>query len=312
MTLTAPKTDPDPPVDDRRETRSPRPMPSSSWTRWVTRLGLRQRWFTVNRIVLAICFLFLLLVVAWALTPSLFTSGNPSGTNPLAALVGPSGRFPLGADQYGRSVYTELVYGTRSALEIGVFCTLIGGGVGSAIGVFSGYFGGKVDMVAMRAIDVLMALPPLFLALIFIAALAPTLTNEILAVSIATIPVFARVLRGRSLEVRSRLFIDALTVVGVRKRRILWRHVIPNCAPPAMVLGSINVGTAIVTAASLNFLGLGPTGITSWGSLISSGQGYINKEWWIAIFPGILITFLVLAVNIIADWLRDVMEPSGR
>jgi peptide/nickel transport system permease protein len=312
VTLTAPKTEPEQMPEDQAPARSQRSLALSSWRRWANRPGLRRRWFRVNKIVLGLSLLFVLLTVAWALFPSLFTSGNPSATNPLTALQGLSARFPLGADQYGRSVYTELVYGTRTALEIGVLCTVLGGGVGSAIGIFSGYTGGWVDMAAMRAIDVLMALPPLFLALIFIAALAPTLGNEIIAVSVATVPFFARVLRGRALEVRSRLFIDALTVVGVRKRRILWRHVIPNCAAPVMVLGSINIGTAIVTAASLNFLGLGPADTTSWGALISNGQGYINKEWWIAIFPGLLITLLVLSVNIIADWLREVLEPSSR
>jgi peptide/nickel transport system permease protein len=262
--------------------------------------------------MLTIAILFLLLMLAWALAPSLFTAGNPSATNPLASLAGLSARFPLGADQYGRSVYTELVYGAKVALEIGFFCTILGGGVGGAIGIFSGYLGGKVDMMVMRGIDMLMALPPLFLALIFIAALAPTTTNEIIAVSVATVPAFARVMRGRALEVRSRLFIDALTVVGVRRRRILWRHVVPNCAPPALVLASINVGTAIVTAASLNFLGLGPSVVTSWGTQISSGQGYINKEWWISVFPGILITLLVISVNIVGDWVRDALEPSSQ
>lgn len=316
MTLTAPNADK---VEQdqagnafQSAERSPGLLRESSWARWVRRPGLRRRWFRPNRLVLGLAFVFLLLMVAWALFPSLFTSGSQSATDPLTTLRAPSGTFPLGSDQYGRSVYTELVYGARTALEIGFLCTLLGGGVGSAIGVLSGYIGGAIDMVVMRCVDVLMALPPLFLALVFIAALAPTVTNEIIAVSVATIPLFARVLRGRALEVRSRVFVDALTVVGVRKRRILWRHVIPNCAAPGMVLGSITIGTAIVTGASLNYLGLGPTGVTSWGTLISNGQGYINKEWWIAIFPGVLITLLVLSVNVIADWLRDVMEPSSR
>jgi peptide/nickel transport system permease protein len=251
-------------------------------------------------------------MVAWALVPSLFTGGNPTATNPLEALAGLSAKFPLGADQYGRSVYTELVYGARGALEIGVICTLVAGVAGSVFGIAAGYLGGKTDMIIMRAVDMLMALPALLLALIFIVALGPTFTNVIIAVSVATVAPFARVLRGRALEVRSRLFISALTVVGVRKRTILLRHVIPNCLSPALVLASINVGTAIVIAASLSFLGLGPSGITSWGSLISSGDGYINQQWWISTFPGILITLLVIAVNIIGDWTRDAMEPATR
>jgi peptide/nickel transport system permease protein len=293
---------------------APPPLaPSGGWSsQWLNRTGLRRRWFRPNRFVLVLAFLFVALMIGWAVAPQLFTGGSPSATNPIYALAGLSARFPLGADQYGRSVYTGLVYGARGALEIGFLCTLFAGVIGSTMGVVSGYFGGKVDMIIMRFIDMLMALPALLLALIFMAALAPTLTNEIIAVSVATVPGFARVMRGRALEVRSRLFIAALTVVGVRKRRILFRHVIPSCASPALVLAAINVGTAIVIAASLSFLGLGPSGLASWGTLISNGQGYINKEWWISTFPGIVITLLVIAVNIIGDWTRDVMEPVSR
>jgi peptide/nickel transport system permease protein len=312
MTITAPETTA-PELGQRWTPEDPSGSPAT-WrlARWRGRAGLPRRWFRPNKVLLTLAVLFMLLMAGWAAFPSLFASGSPTGVNPVAALTGPSGGFPLGADQYGRSIYTELVYGARSALEIGFLCTLLGGGIGSAIGIFSGYFGGKIDMVVMRCVDVLMAVPPLFMALIFIAALAPTLTNEIIAVSVATTPFFARVLRGRALEVRSRLYVDALTVVGVRKRRILWRHVIPNSLAPAMVLGSINIGTAIVTAASLNFLGLGPSENTSWGTLISSGEGYINKEWWISIFPGVLITLLVISTHTIGDWVREKLEPQSR
>jgi peptide/nickel transport system permease protein len=313
MTLTAPETT-SPESGGKAVPAGPGARPLQSWplAQWSKRTGLPRHWFRPNKVLLALAVLFILLMAAWAAFPSLFASGSPTAVNATSALTGPSASFPLGADQYGRSIYTELVYGARSALEIGFFCTLLGGGIGSAIGIFSGYFGGKVDMVVMRGVDVLMAVPPLFMALIFIAALAPTQTNEIIAVSVATAPIFARVLRGRALEVRSRLYVDALTVVGVRRRRILWRHVIPNSAAPAMVLGSINVGTAIVTAASLNFLGLGPSDNTSWGTLISSGEGYINKEWWISIFPGVLITLLVISTHTVGDWVRERLEPSSR
>jgi len=284
----------------------------SLFSRWMKRSGLRRRWFRPNRLMLAIAVLFMLLMIGWAIEPSWFSSGNPTAINPTATLATPSRAYPLGTDQYGRSIFTQLVYGTRAALEVGFYCTILGGGIGSFIGILAGFIGGWFDMLVMRLIDMLMALPPLFLALVFIAALAPTLQNEIIAVSIASIPAFARVLRGRALEVRSRLFIDAVVVVGVTRRKILLRHVLANCAAPAMVLASLSVGFTIVIGASLNFLGLGPSGTISWGSLISSGQGYIDKEWWIATCPGLLITMLVIAMNIIGDWLRDAMEPSSQ
>ena len=261
-------------------------------------------------LILAIA--FLALVAGWALVPRLFASGSPTAVNPVAALQGPSGAYPLGTDQYGRSIYTELVYGARPALEVGLACTLLGGVVGSAIGIIGGYLGGWVDMLVMRLIDILLALPGLFLALIFIAALPRTLPNEILAISISTVPIFARVLRGQALQVRSRLFIDAATVTGVRRRAIVWRHVVPNCMAPAVVLAAVNIGVAIVVAASLNFLGLGPSeGVLDWGALIASGQNYINRDWWISVFPGLTVALLVIAVSIIGDWLRDALERPG-
>jgi peptide/nickel transport system permease protein len=232
--------------------------------------------------------------------------------NPLAALQPPLHQYLLGTDQYGRSVYAELVYGARPALEVGLLSTLLGGAAGSLIGILGGYLGGWADLLVMRLIDILLALPGLFLALIFIAALPPTLTNEILAIGIATVPGFARVLRGQALGVRSRLYVDAAIVTGLRRRWILWRHVLPNCLAPAIVLGTLNIGTAIVIAASLSYLGLGPSsGVLNWGALINSGQGYIDRDWWISTFPGLLVTLLVIAVSILGDRLRDAMEPSS-
>ena len=265
-----------------------------------------------SRPLVVVSALFLLLVLAWAAFPRLFAGGSPAAVNPLAALQRPFGAYVFGTDQYGRSVYNELVYGARPALEVGVVSTLLGGGAGTVIGLVSGYLGGWVDLLVMRLVDILLALPGLFLALIFIAALPPTLTNEIFALAIATVPGFARVLRGQALQVRSLLFIDAATVSGLRRRVILGRHVIPNSLTPAIVLATLNVGTAIVIAASLSYLGLGPsTGVLSWGGLISSGQGYIDHDWWISTFPGLLVTLLVVSVSILGDRLRDVLEPSG-
>lgn len=280
--------------------------------RWLDRPPIRTWRVPHGRFLVILAALFLLLMLGWAAFPAVFGGTNPAGVNPLAALQPPLHHSLLGTDQYGRSVYAELVYGARPALEVGVLSTLIGGVTGSVIGILGGYLGGWADLLVMRLIDILLALPGLFLALIFIAALPPTLTNEILAIGIATVPGFARVLRGQALGVRSRLFVDAATVTGVRRRAILWRHVVPNCLAPAIVLGTLNIGTAIVIAASLSYLGLGPSsGVLSWGGLINSGQGYIDHDWWISTFPGLLVTLLVIAVSILGDRLRDAMEPSS-
>jgi peptide/nickel transport system permease protein len=286
-------------------------MAENTLSRWLNRPVVRSWRVPHGRPLVILSALFLLLVVGWAAVPGLF-AGNPAAVNPLAALQRPLGQYFLGTDQYGRSVYAELVYGARAALEVGVASTLIAGIGGSLIGIAGGYLGGWVDLLVMRLIDILLALPGLFLALIFVAALPPTLGNEILAIGIAALPGFARVLRGQALQVRSRLFVDAAVVTGLRRRAILWRHMLPNCLAPAIVLGTLNIGTAIVIAASLNYLGLGPTStVPNWGGLISSGQGYIDHDWWISTFPGLLVTLLVIAVSILGDRLRDVMEPAG-
>jgi peptide/nickel transport system permease protein len=283
-----------------------------SLRRWLDRPPVRAWRVPHGRTLVILAALFLLLVLGWAAFPAVFAGGNPTAVNPLAALQPPLHPYLLGTDQYGRSVYAEVVYGARPALEVGVLATLLGGATGSVIGILGGYLGGWADLLVMRLIDILLALPGLFLALIFIAALPPTLTNEILAIGIATVPGFARVLRGQALGVRSRLFVDAAIVTGVRRRTILWRHVLPNCLAPAIVLGTLNIGTAIVIAASLSYLGLGPSsGVLNWGALISSGQGYIDRDWWISTFPGLLVTLLVIAVSILGDRLRDKMEPSS-
>ena len=189
--------------------------------------------------------------------------------------------------------------------------TLLGGAVGSLIGIAGGYLGGWFDLLIMRLIDMLLALPGLLLALIFIAALPRTLANEIFAIAIASVPIFARVLRGQAVQVRSRPFVDAAVVSGLRRRTIVIRHIIPNCVAPAMELATVYVGVAIVIAASLSFLGLGPSEVVpDWGTLIQSGQGYIDHDWWISVFPGVIVTLAVIALSVLGDRLRGALEPA--
>ena len=263
-----------------------------------------------TRIGLIIAAVYLVLLVCWAVIPGVFAGTDPTAVNPLAALTGPSVHNFFGTDQYGRSIYDELVYGTRPALEVGVGSTLLGGVAGSLIGIAGGYLGGWFDLVVMRLIDMLLALPGLVLALIFIAALPRTLSNEIFAIAIATVPIFARVLRGQAIQVRSRRFVDAARVSGLRRRTIVTRHVIPNCVAPAMELATVYVGVAIVIAASLGFLGLGPSEVVpDWGTLIQNGQGYIDHDWWISVFPGVIVTLAVIALSVLGDRLRGALEP---
>lgn len=265
--------------------------------------------FSVNNITLGISLAWLSVVGVAALLPGVLTSDDPTALQPSRALQGPGEDAVLGTDLYGRSVFTLLLHGARSALTIGLAATLFGALVGGLIGLISGYFGGWVDMLIGRLIDVLMCFPGVLLALIIATALGATTGNLILAVGIATVPAFARVMRGQVMSVRGKLYVEAARSSGFRPGRIVLRHILPNSLAPIVVMATVSVGTAIVVAASLSFLGLGPqTDIPDWGQLLSIGQPYLSTAWWISTFPGITLTVTVIAVSLLGDWLRDRLD----
>lgn len=259
---------------------------------------------------------FLALMVLVAIIPGVFAPSNPLTLHPSAVLRGPgvsSIAGLLGTDEYGRSILSTLVYGARPALVVGVVCAGAGGLIGSVMGIVAGYFGGATDQGIMRLNDILMCFPGLLLALLVSAALGPSLRNEIIAVAIAAVPTFARVARGETLTVRGKLYVDAAIVGGLSRRRILLRHVLPNVITPLIVVATITVGYSIVLAASLSFLGLGPAGgIPDWGRLLAGGETYISTAWWISTFPGIAITLVVVATNLLGDELRDRLDVRSR
>jgi peptide/nickel transport system permease protein len=202
-----------------------------------------------------------------------------------------------------------LLYGARSALIVGLFATLFGVLVGGILGLVGGYLGGWVDMLIGRLIDILMCFPGVLLALIITSALGATTRNLIIAVGIATVPGFCRVMRGQVMTVRGRLFVEAARSNGFRASRIVFRHILPNAVTPTVVLATVSIGTAIVVAASLSFLGLGPqTDIPDWGQLLAAGQPYLANAWWVSTFPGIALTLTVVAVSLAGDWLRDRLD----
>jgi peptide/nickel transport system permease protein len=256
---------------------------------------------------------FLVLLALCALFPGLLAPSNPLVIHPTAVLKGVSARHPLGTDQYGRDMLSQLIYGTRASLVIGIVSVLAGGSVGAAIGIIAGYIGGPADAVSMRFIDVLMCFPGILLALVFEAALGPGLTNEIVAVAVASVPTYARVMRGQTLAIRSRPFVLAARTGGVRARTILRRHVLPNVLSTLVVLATIGLGISMVLGASLSFLGLGPAGgEPDWGRLVGNGEQYLGNAWWITTFPGLAITLVVVAVNVLGDGLRERLDPTTR
>ena len=265
--------------------------------------------FTVNNFTLGFAIIWMTAVFGAAVAPSILAPGDPLALDPTRALQGPGAATLLGTDHYGRDIFTLLAHGARPAMIIGHFATLLGLFIGSLLGLLSGYLGGWVDMVIGRFIDMLMCFPGVLMALIIATALGPTTTNLIIAVGIALVPGFTRIMRGQVMTVRSRLYIEAARSSGFAPWRILTRHILPNALAPSVVLATVSIGTSIVVAASLSFLGLGPrTDIPDWGQLLAMGQPYIASAWWISTFPGVVLTLTVIAVSLAGDWLRDKLD----
>jgi peptide/nickel transport system permease protein len=243
--------------------------------------------------------------------PGWFVHYQPLPLHPDRVLQAPGGATLLGTDQYGRSLVGLLVYGARDSVLIGLVSVVVGLFVGGLIGLLAGFAGGVVDTVLMRIVDVLLCFPGILLALLVSAALGASLRNVIIAVAIGQVPEYARVMRGQVLAVRSRLFVEAASAAGVRPRRIVLRHVLPNAIAPVIVVATLGVGHAIVSGATLSFLGVGPQGgIPDWGRLLASGGSYMATAWWISTFPGLVVTLVIVAVNIVGDWLRDRMDVA--
>jgi peptide/nickel transport system permease protein len=196
-------------------------------------------------------------------------------------------------------------------LYIGFFSVAMGATVGVVLGMISGYYGGKVDTVIMRVMDVLLAFPGILLALAIVSVLGPSLNNVIIAVAIFSIPVFARIVRGSTLSVRKLEYIDAMRALGASDTRIIFKHILPNIASPIIVQATLSIATTVLTAAGLSFLGLGAQPpMPEWGAMLSDGRNYLYNAWHVAFFPGVMIVAVVLAFNIFGDGLRDALDPK--
>ncbi len=287
---------------------------ASTTVRWASdvevpaRPGLLRR-LTRHRTAIVGLVILIMFIVATALAPVLFSS-DPNEADFDRVLQRPSRLHLLGTDQLGRDLLTRIVYGARVSFLIGILAVTLSALLGVPAGLISGYYGGTVDIAAQRLVDLLLAFPGFLLALTLIAVLGVGVTNVVVSVGLATAPVYIRLVRGVALSIREQVYIEAARALGVPEGRIIGRHVLPNCLAPVIVQSTLQLGTAILTAAGLGFLGLGVTPPTpEWGTMLGEGQTYLFSSWYIATFPGIAIFLAVMAFNLLGDGLRDALDP---
>ena len=224
-----------------------------------------------------------------------------------------SAQAPLGTDQFGRDVWSRIVYGAQISLAIGTAASLLGAFVGVTAGLVAGFYGGKVDTVVMRIVDLNLAFPLILLALAIAAILGPSLQNLVMVMALTTWMIYARVVRGVTLSLREREFIQAARAIGVGDVRIMWRHILPNLLAPVMVIWTLELARIILIESALSFLGVGvPPPTPTWGRMLAEGRNLLTTAPWIATFPGVAITLTVLGVNFFGDGLRDLLDPRLR
>ncbi|MFE5321790.1 ABC transporter permease [Paenibacillus sp. NPDC056579] len=269
------------------------------------------RTFSISKLLVICSFVILAFLVLSAIVPQWIAPYSPTDMNTDKLLQPPSISHWLGTDQFGRDVWSLIIFGSRQSLLMGIVSVVIGGVIGTLIGLIAGYWGGIIDSVFMRFNDILMTIPGILLAIAISVALGPSFFNVILAISVATIPGKARVIRSTVISIRSRPFIDAARAVGTSHLEIMVRHILPNCLSPLLVMMTIGVGSSILVGTGLSFLGLGVIQeIPDWGYLLSQGRSYLTVAWWVATFPGLAITLLVVVVNLLGDEIRDWMDPK--
>lgn len=254
-----------------------------------------------------------LVLMLTAVFAPFMTSHDPYQINPPNRLRPPSSQHWFGTDTAGRDMFSRVIFGTRISIRIGVTVVFLAAVIGSIIGLFSGYLGGKFDEVVMRITDIFFSIPYLILAMAITAALGPGLMNAMVSLSLVWWPVYARLIRGQVLQIREVPYIEAARGLGASPKRIIFRHILPNVISPIIVQCSLDFGNAIMYAAALSFIGLGAQPpAPEWGAMISLARNYIQDSWWFATFPGLAILVTVIGFNLLGDGIRDMTDPRLR
>jgi peptide/nickel transport system permease protein len=257
-----------------------------------------------------VSFALIALFAACAILAPLLAPYDPLLQDLGSRLRPPSPEHWLGTDSLGRDIASRILYGARISLIIGVVVVASAGVVGTIIGLIAGYAGGLVDEALMRLTEVFLAFPALILAMAIAGALGPSLTNAIIAIAAVSWAVYARLTRGQILSLRQREFVEAARAIGASRVRIVWHHLLPNVLAPLMIQASFDLGSSIIAAAGLSFIGFGAQPPTpEWGVMISEGRNYISTQPWLSLFPGLAILFAVGSFNLLGDGLRDAFDP---
>jgi peptide/nickel transport system permease protein len=264
-----------------------------------------------NKLAMAGLFTLIIMIII-AICAGFFVDYDKQviGQNIAERLKKPSAAHWFGTDAFGRDIFARIVYGARVSLSLSIIAMVIAVAVGAVIGAIAGYYGDKVDNIIMRIMDILLSIPPILMSISIVAALGQSMVNLLIALSIAYVPVFARVIRSSILTVKDQEFVDAARACGTSDARIIFKHIIPNAIGPIIVQASLAMGATILIIASLSFMGLGiKPPAPEWGTMLYEGRDYLRQAPYLILFPGAAITISVISLNLLGDGLRDALDP---